>query len=150
MQTLKIGQIVVNKRGCLRSGAEAYDSAVVVNLKPLQLMSIEGDMFWSGSYHNCEDEFVVIESNFGGYLPDAVVERMKREGLEVPAYAVNPEKPLIWEFTVVYEGDLEFTGSGTVSARTVGMAEKVIRNRFPKCTITQIRKRTAYSGLINK
>lgn len=74
------GKLVAPKRGCdpLRSGASAYDFAVVIMNNPFTLISEHGDMVWST--RRIED-FDVI----GDATPDmtkAVDERLQREAEE--------------------------------------------------------------------
>lgn len=85
---LKLGDLVepIDHRYTLASGCERYPYAYVVNTNPFQLMSEEGDMYWS-----CTVEaggYKLIKSN--DQLPEAVSLRMIREGLLSPVETQEP------------------------------------------------------------
>lgn len=85
---LKVGDLVEPKdhRYTLASGACRYPYAYVVNTDPFQLISEEGDMYWSCTVE--ADGYKLLKSN--AQLPKGVVTRMVREGLIAPVKAQEP------------------------------------------------------------
>ena len=81
----KIGDLVepIDHRYTLASGCQRYHYAFVVNTNPFQLMSEEGDMYWSCTVE--ASGYKLIKSN--DQLPEAVSIRMIREGLLAPVKA---------------------------------------------------------------
>lgn len=75
----KVGYLVapISHEYTLASGCGRYDSAYVVNVDPFQLMSVEGDMYWSSTAK--PEGFKVLDAN--AQLPEKVKARMVKEGL---------------------------------------------------------------------
>ena len=78
---MKVGNIVKpnTNQVQLASGCSRYNCAVVVNLEPFQLMSLDGDMYWSASYQNEKHLFNVVDDT--EELSRQVKQRMMKVGL---------------------------------------------------------------------
>lgn len=137
---ITVGSWVVPFRSEHLSGSRAYKSpiAIVVSVNPFHLMSECGGMYWCKDIKR--DNFYVVD-NKKRELPQKVVERMRKVGLNIPDEALNPTEMSLWSFRVLQnDPKLEFYVDGTFKthARSIGHAYDKLKNRFPHATITQI------------
>jgi len=59
---MEIGDVVVSRQGLLlASGSGTYHCAVIANLKPFILVSVEGDMLWETI--DCDDLIVLCQAS---------------------------------------------------------------------------------------
>lgn len=78
---MEIGNIVepISHEFTLALGCDRYPKAVVVNLTPFQLMSLEGDMFWGCTMTENQHGFKVVDST--ETFSQSVIDGLQRRGL---------------------------------------------------------------------